>query len=882
MSIERPLEGTFDESTGLLSAPCCAKLAALEGRVLHDILADVHAAGTDESVYTGGPGIAFLLVKAAAMRGEPSLLEKAAELLQRWERRVHDDARRYPDLGCSLLCGVAGWLCVEALRCHVADNRAGMQRACTAYAGLARTAASSQLDADEWLYGRAGYLHGCLLLRHVCGAAVVPEEVLAAVSDTILANGQAYATRRGSDAPLLWAWKREEYLGAAHGVMGIIFMLLQLDSVLRDAAKRKLVVDTIDWLLRQKATNGNWPAVHGERQAYLVHFCHGAPGAVHLLCKAYEVFGESRYLREAEAAGELVWNYGKLKKGCGVCHGFSGNGYVFLALFRASRDPKWLLCSYHYATLMFEPSVVQQCRTPDNPLSLFEGTAGAACFLLDLRLAPMCSAVPLFEVGWLKAGRATKLHSSGPEESSALQVLLHNQALSPTTKEATSEEFEVESCVTRALGATIGVAPEDIDHRENQVLRRMDSMMICEFNNRLLDEMPPPRRRVRPRLVFDHPNVKSMVACLTGRCRCLICRETMEFGPVLDEDSSTGASMLPPSTRPSTGSGTPPAASVAPTPKLAAFTQLLDLAPPRTSGASIYEPAGPSRFLRQADGMTCVLLPAATAWIGDGLGDRTALPIERPCHQVALRQFLMDVEPVSIGAYARFLNTVKPPPGAMADWLMPDVSPGFPARAPPVRCRESDGVWVPLDGVPPTWPMINVTWYGANAYSMWANGRPWHGYKEAESSCLPSEAQWEYAARGAQPSNFPWGDEPASAALLNVRWDPWPLDLEVTKLRPQDFPLTDVNCQLGVSPFGIRHMAGTVWQWCRDTFRPDYYGTPEATQADACCLGVAEEPKGERGGSWVGPPALARSSYRRGRPAHAKGPCLGFRCVGQV
>merc|ERR1719482_20062 len=152
--------------------------------------------------------------------------------------------------------------------------------------------------------------------------------------------------------------------------------------------------------------------------------------------------------------------------------------------------------------------------------------------------------------------------------------------------------------------------------------------------------------------------------------------------------------------------------------------------------------------------MECVLMPKARAWIGAAESNDEALLMEKPCHQVQLSSFLIDIEPVSIGAYARFLTLTKPSPEALQDWiLLHDIDERHCHL--PLQCT-GDNVWEAKPGVPLSWPMIMVSWYGANAYALWANGRDWRTYRSSAQSFLPTEAQWEYAARGAQVMPFPW------------------------------------------------------------------------------------------------------------------------------
>ena len=277
---------------------------------------------------------------------------------------------------------------------------------------------------------------------------------------------------------------------------------------------------------------------------------------------------------------------------------------------------------------------------------------------------------------------------------------------------------------------------------------------------------------------------------------------------------------------------------------------------------------------RRTDGMSCVLVPDAEVLLGAD-ADNT-LTDERPTHRARLDGFLIDQEPVSTTAYCRFLNSVGPIDGsALQDWFM--LTP-HDRRRDHVLLRHDACQWSPLPGTE-RMPMMLVSWLGANAYSLWANRRNWRAYAgegdAIDHTFLPSEAQWEYAARGAEPRAFPWGDGPASAERMRfAQHEPG------NSYRPDSLPMADVNAELGVSPFGLRHMAGNVWQWCRDWYAPDFYSTPDASAPNP----VNRRPskiRSERGGSWIGAAFLCRSSYRRGRVPIARGRCLGFRCVSQ-
>ncbi|MDX9974175.1 MAG: SUMF1/EgtB/PvdO family nonheme iron enzyme [FCB group bacterium] len=349
------------------------------------------------------------------------------------------------------------------------------------------------------------------------------------------------------------------------------------------------------------------------------------------------------------------------------------------------------------------------------------------------------------------------------------------------------------------------------------------------------------------------------------------------------------------------GTGTPPRPEwrglVPETPKVefAPFTQLGDVLEGPVDRAALYSPLEPnaqgfSQALRTTDGMRCVRVPAARVTLGSGESDADA--DQRPRHEADLSAFLMDAEPVSNLAYARFLNTLGQAADAVVgEWV--GVAPGD-RRIEHFQLQKRRGKWEPVRGTE-RHPLILVSWFGANAYSLWANGLDWRYFRgdgsipetlkavpvDAPSpaaatlySMLPSEAQWEYAARGKDYARFPWGESEPAFANARVALHRIGIGYEQDAL-----PTLPVHARAGMSPFGLHHMGGNVWQWCRDWYAPDFYSSARATEPDpqnAVPTGI----RSERGGSWVGPACLARSSYRRGRTPDARGRCLGFRCIG--
>lgn len=269
---------------------------------------------------------------------------------------------------------------------------------------------------------------------------------------------------------------------------------------------------------------------------------------------------------------------------------------------------------------------------------------------------------------------------------------------------------------------------------------------------------------------------------------------------------------------------------------------------------------GVEQFRRMTDGMVCMLLEGGRVEIGSKCPDTH--PDEKPFHTVDIPPFLIDREAVSTTVYCRFLNSIgKIDDDVLYKWFLirPDQR-----RFDHQLIESNDAGWFPKSGTE-EWPMILVTWYGAVAYSLWANGHDW---RTENRTFLPSEAQWEYAARGSTSRRWPWGDSDPEGGVINAGRH----KRHTTYKDVADLPLESVNIKMGISPFGGLQMAGNVWQWCADWFDPSAY----AKNGAPSCTGI----RSERGGSWVSPIDLSRSSYRRGRVPNAKGRCLGFRCIG--
>lgn len=233
----------------------------------------------------------------------------------------------------------------------------------------------------------SGYIFGALWLSKETETPIQKQDLFEICHVTIK-SGKEYANRNNSPCPLMYSYYGDEYIGAAHGLCTILQALISVPDFLdANPAEAKDVKETVDHLLSLQDQEGNFPAATDEAKRSthdLVHWCHGAPGVIYLMAKAYLVWREEKYLKSCEKCADLIWAKGLLRKGPGICHGVAGNGYAFLLMYRLTEDEKYLRRAAAFAQFLEYPQFKAEARTPDSPYSLYEGIAGTACFLADL------------------------------------------------------------------------------------------------------------------------------------------------------------------------------------------------------------------------------------------------------------------------------------------------------------------------------------------------------------------------------------------------------------------------------------------------------------------------------------------------------------------
>jgi formylglycine-generating enzyme required for sulfatase activity len=230
----------------------------------------------------------------------------------------------------------------------------------------------------------------------------------------------------------------------------------------------------------------------------------------------------------------------------------------------------------------------------------------------------------------------------------------------------------------------------------------------------------------------------------------------------------------------------------------------------------------PAAEIAGKDGAPAVVVPAGNFVMGDGA--------ESPLREVYLDSFYIDKHEVTVSRYAKFLRATG-------------------AAKPPEGWEESS-----LDTAGAL-PVVGVDWHDADAYCRWAGKR------------LPTESEWEKAARGADGRIYPWGnDEPNSARANFARSGEGPY-------RGGLAPVEDRAA--GKSPYGAHDLAGNASEWVADWF------------ASGFAPGGGRNPKGPengtakviRGGGWYDSPERLNSSRRMHASPDTRADDVGFRCA---
>lgn len=108
-----------------------------------------------------------------------------------------------------------------------------------------------------------------------------------------------------------------------------------------------------------------------------------------------QVFQDTKYLKAAIEASDVVWRFGLLKKGSSLCHGVAGNGYLFLILYRITKEDKYLRRAQYYGKHIID-HFTSDTKRSSSEYSLFEGLPGSTLFLNDL-LQPENARFPILE-----------------------------------------------------------------------------------------------------------------------------------------------------------------------------------------------------------------------------------------------------------------------------------------------------------------------------------------------------------------------------------------------------------------------------------------------------------------------------------------------------
>jgi formylglycine-generating enzyme required for sulfatase activity len=235
-----------------------------------------------------------------------------------------------------------------------------------------------------------------------------------------------------------------------------------------------------------------------------------------------------------------------------------------------------------------------------------------------------------------------------------------------------------------------------------------------------------------------------------------------------------------------------------------------------------------------------------------------------PQHTVSLTIYAIDKTEVTNGMFARFIADTKYQTDAQLDGWGEVFNGSSWDKIKGANWQHPGGRQSNIDGKD-IYPVVQVTWRDADAYCRWAGRR------------LPTEAEWEKAARGTDGRVFPWGNAKPAGDLLNfadshtsLPWSNASVDDGALFAAPVG------SYPNGASPYGVLDMAGNVYEWVSDSYSQVYYSAspednPQGPQSGAF--------KVKRGGAWGSRAMAFQTDYRDAFDPKYHGDDMGFRCA---
>jgi formylglycine-generating enzyme required for sulfatase activity len=246
------------------------------------------------------------------------------------------------------------------------------------------------------------------------------------------------------------------------------------------------------------------------------------------------------------------------------------------------------------------------------------------------------------------------------------------------------------------------------------------------------------------------------------------------------------------------------------------------------------------------------------------MGTDSGFPYEGPAHQVTVKGFALDAREVTVGQFARFVRATGYRTEAENDgWAgVFDVKGAQWTRVDKADWRHPEG---PGSSAPALEPVTQVSWADATAYCTWAGKR------------LPTEAEWEFAARGGRDVTYAWGNHLKPGGKPAANW--WQGAFPAHNTVEDGFLRRAPVGSFPPNPYGLYDMAGNVWEWAQDWFSEKGYPAQPQTDPQGPASGSERV---IRGGSWMCSENYC-TGYRVAARSHSAPDSglnnLGFRCA---